>query len=51
MNLGYGGGSQAEQTTAIIVAFEKELMAHPTDLVMVMGDVTSTMACTFWPES
>ena len=45
VNLGCGGGSQAEQTAAIMVAFEKELMAHPADVVLVVGDVTSTMAC------
>ena len=45
VNLGCGGGSQAEQTVAIMVAFEKELTAHPADIVMVVGDVTSTMAC------
>ena len=45
VNLGCGGGSQAEQTAAIMMAFEKELMAHPADIVMVVGDVTSTMAC------
>jgi UDP-N-acetylglucosamine 2-epimerase (non-hydrolysing) len=44
-HLGGGGGTQAEQTAAIMVAFEKELMANPTDLVLVVGDVTSTMAC------
>ena len=44
-NLGCGGGTQAEQTAAIMIAFEKELMANPADLVMVVGDVTSTMAC------
>lgn len=44
-NLGCGGGTQAEQTAHIMVAFEKELMAHPTDVVLVVGDVTSTMAC------
>ena len=44
-NLGCGGGSQAQQTAAIMVAFEKELMENPTDLVLVVGDVTSTMAC------
>src|SRR5690554_3598012 len=44
-NLEAGGGSQAEQTAAIMIRFEKELMAHPTDLVLVVGDVTSTMAC------
>jgi len=45
VNLNCGGGSQAEQTAAIMIAFEKELMANPTDLVLVVGDVTSTMAC------
>ncbi len=45
INLGCGGGSQAEQTAAIMVSFEKELLSNPTDLVMVVGDVTSTMAC------
>jgi len=45
INLGCGGGTQAEQTAAIMVAFEKELLTNPTDLVVVVGDVTSTMAC------
>lgn len=44
-NLECGGGSQAEQTAAIMIAFEKELINNPTDLVIVVGDVTSTMAC------
>lgn len=44
-NLGCGGGTQAEQTAAIMVAFEKELLNNPSDLVVVVGDVTSTMAC------
>lgn len=44
-NLGAGGGSQAEQTAAIMVAFEKELLANRPDLVLVVGDVTSTLAC------
>ena len=44
-NLGAGGGSQAEQTAAIMIGFEKYLSEHPTDLVLVVGDVTSTMAC------
>jgi UDP-N-acetylglucosamine 2-epimerase (non-hydrolysing) len=44
-NLEAGGGSQAEQTAAIMVRFEKELQDNPTDLVLVVGDVTSTMAC------
>ena len=45
VNLGCGGGTQAEQTAHIMVAFEKELLEHPTDIVLVVGDVTSTMAC------
>lgn len=45
VNLGCGGGTQAEQTAAIMVAFEKELMANPCDMILVVGDVTSTMAC------
>ncbi|MBQ0739887.1 UDP-N-acetylglucosamine 2-epimerase, partial [Aquimarina celericrescens] len=45
VNLECGSGSQAEQTASIMLAFEKELLAHPTDLVMVVGDVTPTMAC------
>lgn len=44
-NLECGGGSQAQQTANIMVAFEKELLAHPADVVLVVGDVTSTMAC------
>jgi UDP-N-acetylglucosamine 2-epimerase (non-hydrolysing) len=45
-NLESGGGSQAEQTATILVRFEKELIEHKTDVVLVVGDVTSTMACT-----
>jgi UDP-N-acetylglucosamine 2-epimerase (non-hydrolysing) len=45
VNLECGGGSQAEQTAAIMVKFEKELIENPSDLVLVVGDVTSTMAC------
>lgn len=45
VNLGCGGGTQAEQTAHIMAAFEQYLMANPCDLVLVVGDVTSTMAC------
>jgi len=45
VNLAAGSGTQAEQTASIMVAFENYLMKHPTDLVLVVGDVTSTMAC------
>lgn len=44
-NLEAGGGTQAEQTANIMVRFEKELFENPADLVLVVGDVTSTMAC------
>jgi UDP-N-acetylglucosamine 2-epimerase (non-hydrolysing) len=44
-NLESGGGTQAEQTANIMVRFEKELLEHPTDVVLVVGDVTSTLAC------
>jgi UDP-N-acetylglucosamine 2-epimerase (non-hydrolysing) len=46
INLGAGSGTQAEQTARIMVEFEKDLVANPTDLLMVVGDVTSTLACT-----
>ena len=45
VNLGAGSGSQATQTAMIMMAFEKELLKNPTDLVMVVGDVNSTLAC------
>lgn len=45
VNLGAGGGTQAEQTAAIMIAFEKDLVAVRPDLVLVVGDVTSTLAC------
>ncbi|WP_400076800.1 non-hydrolyzing UDP-N-acetylglucosamine 2-epimerase [Winogradskyella sp. R77965] len=45
VNLECKGGSQAEQTAKIMIQFEKELISNPADLVLVVGDVTSTMAC------
>ncbi len=44
-NLDSGGGTQAEQTASIMVKFDKELLEYPCDIVLVVGDVTSTMAC------
>ena len=44
-NLNVKSGTQAEQTAAVMIGFEKELQQNPCDLVMVVGDVTSTMAC------
>ena len=45
INLDVRSGSQAEQTAAIMMGFEKELQQNSSDLVLVVGDVTSTMAC------
>ncbi len=45
INLECGGGSQAEQTAAIMIKFEKELINNKPDIVIVVGDVTSSMAC------
>ena len=45
VNLNCGVGTHSEQTAAILISFEKYLMKNPTDLVLVVGDVTSTMAC------
>ena len=45
VNLECGGGTQAEQAANIMIEFEKDLMNNPADLVLVVGDVTSTMAC------
>jgi len=45
VNLEVGSGSQAEQTAAIMVGYEKLLLEAPSDLCLVVGDVTSTMAC------
>jgi UDP-N-acetylglucosamine 2-epimerase (non-hydrolysing) len=43
--LGVGSGTQAEQTTAIMIGYEKLLLQLPSRLCLVVGDVTSTMAC------
>lgn len=45
VNLEVKSGSQSVQTAAIMVAFEEELLKNPCDLVLVVGDVNSTMAC------
>lgn len=45
VNLEVGSGSHAEQTANIMIGFEKELLDNPTDMVIVVGDVNSTMAC------
>jgi UDP-N-acetylglucosamine 2-epimerase (non-hydrolysing) len=45
VNLEVGSGTQAEQTAAIMVRYEKLLLEKRSDLCLVVGDVTSTMAC------
>jgi UDP-N-acetylglucosamine 2-epimerase (non-hydrolysing) len=45
VNLQAGSGSQAEQTATIMIAYERVLLERPSDLCLVVGDVTSTMAC------
>jgi len=45
INLEVGSGSQAEQTARIMERYEALLLKEPADWVLVVGDVTSTMAC------
>lgn len=45
-NLEVGSGTQAQQTGAIMERYERLLLEKPCDLCVVVGDVTSTMACT-----
>jgi UDP-N-acetylglucosamine 2-epimerase (non-hydrolysing) len=46
VHLGVGSGTHAEQTSRIMVEFEKVCMQEKPGLVVVVGDVNSTMACT-----
>ena len=45
LNLGVGSGSHAQQTAAIMAAFEPVITEHRPDAVLVVGDVNSTIAC------
>jgi UDP-N-acetylglucosamine 2-epimerase (non-hydrolysing) len=45
-SLGVGSGTHAEQTSQVMVAFEPLLDKLAADVVVVVGDVNSTMACT-----
>lgn len=45
INLEVGSGTQAEQSAAIMVRYEKVLLEQRSDLCLVVGDVNSTMAC------
>jgi UDP-N-acetylglucosamine 2-epimerase (non-hydrolysing) len=46
MFLQVGSGSHAEQTAKVMVAYERILLQTPPDVVVVVGDVNSTMAAT-----
>ncbi len=45
VNLEAGSGTQAEQTAAILTRYERLLLERRSDLCLVVGDVTSTLAC------
>jgi UDP-N-acetylglucosamine 2-epimerase (non-hydrolysing) len=46
IHLGIGSGTHAEQTGNVMIAYEKICLGSAPDLVVVVGDVNSTMACT-----
>jgi len=43
--LGVGSGTHAEQTANVMIKFEQTLLKEKPDLVIVFGDVNSTIAC------
>lgn len=43
--LGVGSGSHAQQTANVMIEFEKIMLAEKPDLIIVVGDVNSTVAC------
>jgi UDP-N-acetylglucosamine 2-epimerase (non-hydrolysing) len=45
VNLDVGSASHAQQTAAVLQRFEPVLLTHRPDLVLVVGDVNSTLAC------
>lgn len=45
LHLGVGSGSHAEQTARVMIEFEKAVRVEEPDLVVVVGDVNSTLAC------
>ena len=45
VNLNVGSGSHAQQTAAVMAAFEPVLTEQAADVVLVVGDVNSTIAC------
>ena len=45
VDLGVGSGSHAQQTAAVMAAFEPQVFEWRPDMVIVVGDVNSTLAC------
>jgi UDP-N-acetylglucosamine 2-epimerase (non-hydrolysing) len=45
IHLEVGSGSHAEQTGRVLIEFEKILIKEKPDLVIVVGDVNSTLSC------
>lgn len=45
INLNVGSGSHGSQTGKAMIAFEEVLKEHHPDLMLVVGDVNSTIAC------
>jgi len=45
MHLGVGSGNHGEQTGNVLIKFEKVLLEERPHLVIVVGDVNSTLAC------
>jgi len=45
INLGVGSDTHARQTAAIMIRFEEMLLKERPDLIIVVGDVNSTIAC------
>jgi UDP-N-acetylglucosamine 2-epimerase (non-hydrolysing) len=46
VNLGVGSGTHAQQTAAVLIGMEKTLQERRPDVLVVYGDVNSTMAAT-----
>ncbi len=45
LHLGVGSGSHAEQTARVMLTYEGACVADRPDLIVVVGDVNSTLAC------
>ncbi|MBW2166579.1 MAG: UDP-N-acetylglucosamine 2-epimerase (non-hydrolyzing) [Deltaproteobacteria bacterium] len=45
LHLGIGSGTHAGQTSQVMIAYEKALLERRPDLIVVVGDVNSTIAC------